>query len=126
MNCKNCNAIIDYNYLTACPQCDGALDEANLPKFDPAKESRKKEKVWSYVAKTFYVLVTSAVGMVSGTVVIYASAAVLYRALASPDKYPGQSCGRGMAIGMLSIMLGAFLGTVGGAVFSIKHPTGKH
>ena len=126
MNCKNCNAIIDYNYLTACPQCGDALDEANLPKFDPAKESKKKAGVWPYLAKTFYVLLTSAVGMVSGAVVIYTSAAVIYLALTSPAKYPGQNCGRGMAIGMLSMMLGAFLGTVGGAVFSIKHPIGKH
>ena len=117
MNCKNCNAIINYNYLTACPQCGGALDQADLPKVDPSTESR-----WPYyVANTIYVLVTSAVGMVAGAVVIYFSAAVIYIALASPEKYPGQHCGRGMAVGMLSMMAGAFLGTVGGAVFSVKH-----
>jgi hypothetical protein len=42
-------------------------------------------------------------------------------ALASPETYPGQHCGSGMAIGMLSILAGGFLGTVGGTAFGVKH-----
>jgi hypothetical protein len=122
MKCRNCNAIINYNYLTACPQCGSVLDEGDLPKIDPCIEGRKKEAGWRYyVANTIYVLVASAAGMVSGAVLIYVSAAIIYIALESPEKYPGQHCGRGMAVGMLSMMAGAFLGTVGGAVFSVKH-----
>ena len=61
--------------------------------------------------------------MVAGAVVMYFSAALIYIALTPPPTYPGEhNCSRGTAIAILSILLGAFLGTVGGAAFGIKHP----
>ena len=123
MNCRNCNTIIDYNYITDCPQCGCAVEEGDLPKLDPSTRSRKKTRAWIYsVANLFYVLVTSGVAMVAGAVVMYFSAALIYIAFATPETYPGENCAKGMAIGMLSILMGAFLGTVGGAVFGVKHP----
>jgi hypothetical protein len=122
MNCGNCNTRIDYNYVTECPQCGCAMEASNLPKLDPSTSSGKESRWPYYVGNVLYVLVTSAVGMIAGAVVFYFTAAVLYLALSSPETIPGEHCGRGMAIGMLSILTGGFMGTVGGAVFAVKHP----
>ena len=123
MNCRNCNAVIDYIYVTECPQCGCVVEEGDLPKLDP---SGKTKRVWPYhLVNVVYVLVTSAVGMISGAVVIYFSAAVLYIAFASAETYPGENCARGTAIGVLAILIGGFLGTVGGTAFAIKHPLMK-
>lgn len=123
MNCRNCNTIINYNYITNCPQCGCAVEEGDLPKLDPSTTPRKKNRVWPcYAANFIYVLVTSGVGMISGAVVLYFSGAVIYMALSSPDTYPGESCARGTALAVLSILMGGFLGTIGGAVFGVKHP----
>ena len=123
MNCRNCNSIINYNYIADCPQCGCAVERGDLPKLDPSTASGQKQSVWSYcLANIIYVLLTSVVGMISGAVVLYFSAAVVYLTLSSPEMYPGQHCGRGMALGMLSIVTGGFLGAVGGTAFGIKHP----
>ena len=47
---------------------------------------------------------------------------VIYIALASPETYPGESCARGTATGVVSILAGGFLGTVGGTAFGVNHP----
>lgn len=122
MNCRNCNARIDYNYLKNCPQCGCEVESGNLPKLDPSINSAKKKRVWIYLANVAYVLFTGVVGLVAGAVTLYFSAAVIYMALQTPETYPGEHCARGMAVGMLSIFLGAFLGTIGGTAFAVKHP----
>jgi hypothetical protein len=120
MNCRNCKTIINYNYVTECPQCGDAVQEGEFPKLEPS--AGQKESVWScYVTNVIYVLVTSLVGMISGAVVLYFSAALSYLALSSPETFPGEHCGQGMAVGMLSILAGAFLGTAGGTAFGVKH-----
>lgn len=122
MNCKNCKAVIDYNYLTACPQCGAAVEGGDLPQFVPEKEKR----AWHYYfANIIYVLTTSAAGAFTGAVMLWLSVGAVYKAVVSPDKYPGEHCAQGMMIGMLSIMIGAFLATVGVTVFSVKHPIFK-
>jgi hypothetical protein len=127
MNCTNCNAKINYNYLTACPQCGDVVEGSDLPKFDQVIESGKEKRAWPYyLGNTIYVLLTSLVSMVAVATVGYLSAGVIYLALETPETHPGEHCARGMAIGMLSIMIGGFLGTVAGAVFSTKHPVLKH
>lgn len=125
MNCRNCNTKINYNYVTNCPQCGCVVDESDLPKLDPSAGSVKKGVWVSYLVNVVYVLVTAVVGMISGAVVIYFSAAVIYMALQSPETVPGEHCARGMAIGMLSILTGGFLGTAGGTTFALKHPISK-
>ena len=121
MNCRSCNTIINYNYVTDCPQCGCAVEQGELPKLD-LSAGAQPNRGWSYyLANIIYVLLASGAGMISGAVVLYFSAAVIYLALASPEPYPGAHCSRGMALGMLSILAGGFLGTVGGAAFSIKH-----
>jgi hypothetical protein len=121
MDCRSCNTIINYNYLTDCPQCGCAVEQSKLPTLEPPTDAQEGRDWSYYVAKIFYVLLASGAGMISGAVVLYFSAAVIYLALASPETYPGEHCGRGMALGMLSILAGGFLGTVGGTAFSIKH-----
>lgn len=123
MNCRNCNTRIDYNYVTNCPQCGSEVEGGDLPKLDPATMLAKKKRVWLYgLANLVYVLVTSLVSLIAGALVMYFSAAVVYIALSSPETIPGEHCARGMAIGMLSILSGGFLGTISGAVFAVKHP----
>lgn len=123
MNCRNCNTVINYNYLTNCPQCGCAVQEGELPKLDPSTRSHKKHRAWLYYLENLtYVLVTSGMGMISGAVVFYVSAALVFIALSSAETYPGENCAKGAALGFLSVLIGGFLGTVGGAVFSIKHP----
>jgi hypothetical protein len=121
MDCRSCNTIINYNYLTDRPQCGCAVERSKLPTLEPPTDAQEGRDWSYYVAKIFYVLLASGAGMISGAVVLYFSAAVIYLALASPETYPGEHCGRGMALGMLSILAGGFLGTVGGTAFSIKH-----
>ena len=122
MNCRNCNTVIDYNYVADCPGCGCAVEGGNLPKLDRSTVSGQK-RVWPYcLANVIYVLVTAVVGMISGAVVMYFSAAVMFIALASPETHPGENCAKGAALGLLSVLAGGFLGTVGGTAFSVKHP----
>lgn len=126
MNCRNCNTTINYNYVADCPQCGSAVAGGDLPKLDPSTGSGQKESVWPYrLVNVIYVLLTAGVGMISGAVVFYFSGAVLNIAFSSPETYPGESCARGTAIAMLTILTGGFLGTVGGSVFGVKHPVGS-
>ena len=122
MNCQTCNTKIDYNYLTNCPQCGCELDKGDLPELDPSLKSTKRGS-WTYgIMNVFWVLSTAFVGMLSGAVVTYFSAAFIYLALLSPERYPGAHCSRGMALGMLSILIGGFLGSVAGAAIAVKRP----
>ena len=123
MNCRNCNSRIDYNYVTNCPQCGCEVEGGNLPKLDPSIDSGTNRRLWlSRFASLWYVLTAAVVSMISGAVVLYLSAAVIYIAVQTPETRPGENCAKGMAIGMLSILLGAFLGTVAGTAFAVKHP----
>ena len=119
MNCKQCNATIDYNYLTACPQCGSAVEGGNLPQAGPDK----KKSAWLYyVGNIIYVLMTSAVGAYAGAIAFVFTAFAVGKLLLPPPSYPGAYCGWGNVIGFYSIMTGAFLGTVAGTVFTIKRP----
>ena len=70
MNCRNCNSIIDYNYVTNCPQCGCEVEAGDLPKLDPSIDSRTKKRLWTYrFANLWYVLTAAVVAMISGAVV---------------------------------------------------------
>jgi hypothetical protein len=121
MNCGNCGAKIDYNYLANCPQCGREVQPGNLPKLDPS--ALKKKRNWIYrLVNVAYVLFSAGAGMVVGSLAIYGCAAFVYIALTSGQAHDSRSCSEGMAVAMLSILVGAFLGTVCGTAYAARHP----
>ena len=127
MNCQSCDTTIDYRFQTNCAGCE--TKEANLPilPIEAPIDSLKKRLTWvKRVVNFFYLLISSAAGMISGGVVLYFAGAIIYRAfLRSDDSVPHSCGGPAEAIAILSIWGGAFLGTVGGSVFAMKKPICK-
>lgn len=133
MNCQSCNTIIDYRFLSNCLKCGAKVDPEPAPQAVELPEEvplvpQQKPISWSrVVANVFCVLISSAVGMVSGAISVYFTAGVFLSVmLSSASDNPSESCARGMAIGMLSILSGAFLGAAGGSAFATKHLVIKH
>jgi hypothetical protein len=64
--------------------------------------------------------------MISGGVLVYLGAALIYRAIYSGvNENPSVACARGQAISLLSIVVGGFIGTMIGSAFAVKHPLCK-
>ena len=73
-----------------------------------------------------YVFATSIAGMISGAVVLYFLAAIIYRTFFMDlGGNPSNRCAQGMAVASLSILCGAFLGIVGGSILAVKKPLCK-
>jgi hypothetical protein len=129
MNCQRCNTNIDYRFLTNCTQCNCEVEGSSLPQAvtDPSPvNSGEKAYTWqARIVNLLYLVAASVAGMISGAVVIYFSAVIAYLVLDSGGGTPGERCARGTAIAMLSILSGAFMGTVGGTVFAVKNPICK-
>lgn len=128
MNCRSCNTTIDYKFLSDCSECGTEVKPEIVSQpielFNEVPSAPQEKRVsWSRgVANVLYVLITSLAGMVSGAVVVYFTAGMFFMALlSSGSDNPHESCSRGMAIGMLSILSGAFLGTAGGSAYATKH-----
>ena len=127
MNCRSCNTTINYRFLSNCSKCGTEVKPEIVP---PAIELPKevalappqKRASWIHlVANVFYVLISSLVGMVSGAIAVYFTAGVFFSILLSnAAANPSESCARGTAIAMLSILSGAFLGTAGGSAFAVN------
>ncbi len=133
MNCQSCNATIDYKFLSNCSKCGTEVRPETVPQpIDPPQDlplaPQQKRTSWSQdVANVVCVLFSSLIGMVSGAVVMYFTAGVFFSILLSnPGGNPSENCARGMAIGMLSILSGAFLGTAGGSAYATKNFVIKH
>lgn len=125
MNCQTCNTNIDYRFLTNCADCE--TEPAKLLPVNPVPiptEQVEKRVSWTNRLISFiYILISSVAGLISGAVVLYFSAAMIYIAFVDDSKLnPSEACARGNAIAVMSILLGAFLGTVGGSVFAVKKP----
>src|SRR5215203_4020158 len=132
MNCQSCNTNIDYKFLTNCAQCGRAVDPTKLqqlaapPELPSVESGNKPSNIWKHrVLNLWYVLTASVVGMISGAVVLYFTDAIIFMSLSGTESSPGENCARGMAIAWLSILSGAFFGTIGGTAFAIEHPIGK-
>lgn len=128
MNCQSCNTTIDYKFLSNCSKCGAEVrpetvpQAVELPKDVPPAPQQKHVSWGRSVANVVCVLFSSLVGMVSGAVVVYFTAGVFFSILLSnAGGSPSESCARGTAIGMLSILSGAFLGTAGGSAYATKH-----
>ena len=128
MNCQNCNARIDYHFLTNCAHCDSAVQTQGVSQLQPLPDPPPIENriTWPRcLANLGYLLVTAFAGLVSGTVVIYVVGALIMNAVLDvidPDPAPGKYCGTGNAIGFLLLYSGAFLGTITGSVLAVKRP----
>ena len=121
MNCQSCNTRIDYHFLTNCEQCGCEVERANLNL--RLAESIEKPLTWGQcLANVSYLFASSIVGLTVGAVVLYFVGAMIYLAFFSGGgATSGEECARGTAAAALSILSGAFLGTVGGSVFAIKN-----
>lgn len=126
MNCQSCNTTIDYRFLTNCSHCETeqveSLPLVPLPDPSPLNHPTWTRRIINFV----YILATSLAGMISGVVVIYFGAAMVCISFLSSTGNPSYDCARGNAIALLSILAGAFLGTLGGSVFAMKNPLCKH
>ena len=128
MNCQSCNTTIDYRFINNCSKCGTEVRPETVPqptespKDIPLAPQQKRVSWIRPVASVFYVLISSLVGMVTGAVTIYFTAGVFFSILLSnAAANPSESCARGTAIGMLSILSGAFLGTAGGSAFATRN-----
>lgn len=128
MKCQSCNTTIDYKFLSNCSKCGAEVrpetvpEAVEIPDEVPLAPQQKHVSWIRPVANVFSVLISSLIGMVSGAMVMYFTAGVFFSILLSnPGDNPSVSCARGAAIGLLSILSGAFLGTVSGSAFAIKH-----
>jgi hypothetical protein len=132
MNCQSCNTRINYRFLTNCAHCGRAVEPAGLPEVDStsaleSSDTTPKRLSWKkQIVNLAYVFAGSVVGMISGAVVVYYSAAMVYIAVYSGvDENHSAACARGMAIGLLSVLSGAFVGIMSGTAFTVKHPLFK-
>ena len=133
MNCQSCNTTIDYRFLSNCSTCGTEVkpelvpQAIELPQKAEVAPQQKRVSWIRPVASVFYVLISSLVGMVAGAVTIYFTAGVFFSiVLSNPGEHPSASCARGAAIGLLSILSGAFLGTAGASAYATKHVVVKH
>jgi hypothetical protein len=132
MECQSCNSEIDYRFLSNCAECGSEIKAADLPATTTIPkgqliESIQTSRSWLRNGVNLaYVLVNSVVGMISGAVIVYLGVALIYVSLYSGvQENPSVACARGQAIGLLSIVIGGFLGTMIGSAFAVKRPLCK-
>jgi hypothetical protein len=130
MNCQSCNNEIDYRFLSNCEQCGGAVEPAGVSQLAPiTNQPRAKRATWvRRLANLIYLLASSIAGMVSGAVALYFCFALLCMTVLNHIDFgedPSTSCARGTFITFMTILAGAFLGTIGGTVFAVKRPLCK-
>ena len=134
MNCQSCNTRIDYHYLTNCAHCGCAIEAAGplpLPPLPepPPLESFKKRLTWTRRLVNLGYLFASAIAfMITGAVVVWVVVGFSMNIIIDildPVQMPGEYCGFGMMVGFLSLVSGAFLGTIGGSVLAVKRPIFK-
>ena len=125
MNCQSCNSRIDYRFVTNCADCG-----AEATPIDPPQnlvESIEEALTWKQrLVNLAYVFAAAIAGLFSGAVTLYFLGAMFYITFLSDlGGTPGERCARGTAFAGLSILSGAFLGTIGGTAFAIKKPLCK-
>ena len=126
MNCERCNARIDYRFFTSCPHCGCEIKRADVPQSNPVSDPLEQPVepilTWKEEAvNVAHIFVSSISGMISGAVVVYLFVAVTYSAL-SAGPTTSSSCGWGTVVALFSLVLGGFLGTIGGCVLAVKRP----
>ena len=134
MNCQSCNTRIDYYYLTNCPHCGSSIEPQGPIPFPPLTEppsldSFRKRLNWKKRLVNFGYLIFSAGSfMIGGAIVVWVVAGLTMKIiidLVDPVQTPGEYCGLGSLVGLLSIVGGGFLGTIAGSALAIKRPLFK-
>ena len=130
MNCKSCNASNNYLFVTNCVQCGCEIQQANIPRSNPFQDLQSSESRLTWLQKLInlvYILAGSMAGMISGGVIFYFSFVVAYLAFFSGGDNRGHlSCGGwDDFIQILMILMGAYLGIVGGTALALKKPLCK-
>ena len=127
MNCQSCSARIDYRFETNCTYCGSQIKASGVAQINPFTEVQvANSSGWARsVINVSYTLATSTAGMISGVVTGYCLFVVAYQLFLRSIDNAYRGCGPEMLVGMLSVCAGAFLGTVGGAVFAVKRPLCK-
>ena len=121
MNCKNCNTSNEYRFLTHCVHCRGEIEPSPSREHLQSADSVDKSFTWTKRAVNLaYLFASSIAGMISGAVVLYFAAVITCPIFLPVADNPSEQCARGAAIGFLSIVTGAYLGTVAGSVFAVK------
>jgi hypothetical protein len=124
MNCPRCDTSIEYRFSTICPNCQTELPSFNpaiecFEPFAPLQTKKRKLSIGHHVGNALVVIITAVTCTVGGAVMMYGLAGILYRTFLS-GPVGTHNCSRGMALGMLSILLGAFLGCTGGSIVGFK------
>ena len=123
MNCKSCNARIDYRFVSNCVECGSEIQQASLRQSN-LLEMLEPRLTWiQKLINAVYILVGSMAGLVSGGVGAYFAFAITYRVFFHDPDHRSTSCGSGPdLIIIFSILATAYLGMVGGTVFTLKKP----
>lgn len=123
MNCKSCNARIDYRFVSNCVQCGGEIQQASFPQNTPLQTSEPRLTWIQKLINAVYVLVGSMAGLMSGGVGVYYAFAITYRLFFYTPDQRSTSCGSWPDfIAVLLVLASAYLGMVGGTVFTLKKP----
>ena len=128
MNCQSCSARIDYRFETRCTYCGSKIEASGVAQINPFADVQVANRSgWAKsVINIAYTLAASTAGMISGVVTGYCLFVAAYQIFLRSIDNAYRGCGGPeMLVGMLSICAGAFLGTVGGAVFAVKRPLCK-
>ena len=123
MNCKSCNARIDYRFVSNCVECGGEIQQASLPQSNMLQMSEPRLTWIQKLVNAVYILVGSMAGLMSGGVGAYFAFAITYRVFFHNPDQRSTSCGSWPdLIIIFSILASAYLGMVGGTVFTLKKP----
>ena len=132
MNCENCSGQIEYRFLKNCTYCDSEIVQTefssqgdSIATFQLSEPVEKSSRWVQAVINVCYLLASSITGLVSGAVIVYVLAMITYPVFCKPSGNPGLDCARGSTIGFLCLVLGAYLGVVGGTIFAVKRPPFK-
>ena len=131
MNCQSCNTRIDYYYLTNCPHCGCAIEATGasplppLPEPPPLESFRRRLSWKKRVVNFGYLIFSAGSFMIGSALVVWVVAGLTMKIiidLVDPVQTPGEYCGLGSLVGLLSIVGGGFVGTVAGCALAIKRP----
>ena len=122
MNCKSCNARIDYRFVSNCEECGCKIQPAGLPQSNPLQMPEPRLTWIQKVINAVYILVGSMAGLISGGVGVYYSYVIIYRVFLYSPQERSTSCGGPDVILLLLVLASAYLGMVGGTVFTLRKP----